>query len=105
VSRVNESLGNRWSRRLNVVSHREGELDCDKATGAERLEWDRRSCTNIFEVLDNNSRHDHETAEMSEEAEKNHANLIEDNMNIATKFAVDGGEKPWRDVRPEQNSL
>jgi hypothetical protein len=79
-------------------------LDCGKATGAERLEWDRRSCTNIFEVLDNNSRRDHETAEMSEEEEKNHENLIEDNIakNLQWMVGRSHGEISDRNKIPSE---
>jgi hypothetical protein len=37
-----------------VVFHRVGELGCKKATGEERLEWDRKSCANMFEALELN---------------------------------------------------
>jgi hypothetical protein len=65
---------------------------------------DRRSYTNIFEVLDNNSRRDHEKAEMSEEAEKNHENLIEDNIakNLQWMVGRSHGEMSDRNKIPSE---
>jgi len=46
-----DEMEEREARRLNVVFHKIGECPGDKATGIERMEWDKRSCQNIFDEL------------------------------------------------------
>jgi len=47
-----EELRERELRRKNVVFHGIGELQKEKTTWEERVEWDKRSCLNVFKALD-----------------------------------------------------
>jgi len=46
-----EELEDRELRKLNVVFHGVGECPAEAAAGAERIEWDKQSCQNIFAEL------------------------------------------------------
>jgi len=46
-----DEMEDRETRRLNLVFHGVGECPADAAGGAERIEWDRASCQNIFREL------------------------------------------------------
>ena len=46
-----EEMEEREARRLNVVFHKVGEFPRVEAPGAEKIEWDMKSCMNIFEEL------------------------------------------------------
>jgi hypothetical protein len=48
---VYEELRERETRRLNVVFFGIAELEERGATGKDKLAWDRKSCSNIFEAL------------------------------------------------------
>jgi len=48
---VLDELEDREARRLNLVFHGVGECPADAAAGAERIEWDKASCENIFREL------------------------------------------------------
>jgi hypothetical protein len=48
---VYEEMREREARRLNVVFHRVDEMEGDRMTGAERQDWDKKSCGNIFHAL------------------------------------------------------
>jgi len=48
---VLDELEDREARRLNLVFHGIGECPADAAAGAERIEWDKASCNNIFREL------------------------------------------------------
>ncbi len=52
VKEVYAEMREREARRLNVVFHRVGEAENEKATGLERQEWDKKSCGNIFAALE-----------------------------------------------------
>jgi len=47
-----EEMRERELRKKNVVFYGIGELQAERATWQERVEWDRRSCGNIFAALD-----------------------------------------------------
>jgi len=46
-----EELRERELRKKNVVFHGVGELQAEKSTWEERVEWDKKSCLNIFSAL------------------------------------------------------
>lgn len=48
---VFEELKERETRKLNVVFHRVGECENERASGQERKEWDLDSCGNIFKTM------------------------------------------------------
>ena len=41
----------REARKANIIMHMVGECENERATGQERLEWDKQSCVNIFHEL------------------------------------------------------
>ena len=47
-----EEMRERETRRLNVIFFGIGELEERNATGMERLDWDKKSCRNIFTALE-----------------------------------------------------
>jgi hypothetical protein len=49
---IYEELKERDSRKTNVILYGVGELADTKSTGKDRLEWDRKSCDNIFRALE-----------------------------------------------------
>jgi hypothetical protein len=49
---VFEEMREREVRRMNVVLYRVPELDDERATGSERIEWDKRQCSKIFHAID-----------------------------------------------------
>jgi hypothetical protein len=48
---IHGELREREARRLNVVFHRIGEMEGGRAKVSERQDWDRKSCSNIFQAL------------------------------------------------------
>jgi hypothetical protein len=50
--RMMDEMREREARRRNVVFHNIGEAENEKATGRERMDWDRKSCVNIFRALE-----------------------------------------------------
>jgi phage shock protein A len=48
---VFEEMRERETRRMNVVFHKVGECENERASGFEKLEWDRMSCCNVFREL------------------------------------------------------
>jgi hypothetical protein len=51
MSEVFGEIRERDARRLNVIFHRVGETENERATGQERQDWDK-SCANIFAALE-----------------------------------------------------
>ena len=48
---VYRELRERECRKLSVIFHKLGENEEEKATGMQRMEWDKKSCVNIFNAL------------------------------------------------------
>jgi TFIIF-interacting CTD phosphatase-like protein len=49
---IYEELKERESRRTNVIIHGVGELTDKGCSGKDRLDWDKKSCDNIFRALE-----------------------------------------------------
>lgn len=47
-----DEIRERDTRKMNLVFHGVGEHEDDRATGSARIEWDRKSCHNIFKALE-----------------------------------------------------